>query len=78
MFQPSQFARASMICFQSEESNGQLASKEILVHITPQTVLNEHCLKVTKLSVKFGMENVMNELLTPSPSCRHWQKSPRL
>ena len=35
-----------MICFQTIEEKGQLASKEIQIQITPQIKANYYCLKV--------------------------------
>ena len=36
-----------MICFQAEDKDSQLHSKEIQIHITPQSTNSDHCLKVT-------------------------------
>lgn len=57
------FASASMICFQSEEINGNLERKEILVHINPPSITSQHCLQaIAGVSrILYDEENALKE-----------------
>ena len=57
-----QFANASMICFQSEDSSGSVCSKEIPIHITPQSSDNNVCLKVALVFYIFCLASLLTEL----------------